>query len=74
MEKQVWDVGLEIANEYLDSHIKSQVTGVICKFVTENAYVHVNWDTLIFLLDRMSFGNMSDSFLNFYNLVFSNSQ
>lgn len=45
-----------IASECVDSRLKGDERGVMCKLDIEKAYDHVNWDFLMNLLRQMGFG------------------
>ena len=53
--RQILDAAL-IANEAIDSLLKGDEAGVLCKLDLEKAYDHINWDFLLTVMQKMGFG------------------
>ena len=49
-------IAIIIANEALDSRLKSSRGGVLCKLDIKKAYGHVNWEFLLVVFKKMGFG------------------
>ena len=53
--RQILDAVL-IANEAVDSILRGNEKGILCKLDIEKAYDHIRWDFMLQMLERMGFG------------------
>ena len=47
-----------MANEAIDSILKSKRGAILCKLDIEKAYNHVDWSFLLAMMKKMGFGGM----------------
>ena len=52
--RQILDSML-IASECVDSRLKENLPGILCKLDLEKVYDHVNWNFLMYMLERLGF-------------------
>ena len=45
-----------IANETIDSMLKKNESGVLCKLDIEKTYDHISWNFLLIVMRKMGFG------------------
>ena len=64
-DRQILD-SILIANECLDSRLKARVPSVLCKLDVEKAFDHVNWDFLLYMLQRCGFFEQCRKWIMFY--------
>lgn len=62
--RQILDSVL-IANDCLDSRLRSGESRVLCKLDLENAYDHVNWEFLLYLLSICGFEEIWRDWIEF---------
>lgn len=55
-----------VANEAVDSRVKQNKPGILCKLDVEQAYDHVNWGFLLEILNRMDFGSKWINWIRHY--------
>lgn len=53
--KQIMDAAL-IASECVDSRLRGEASGIMCKLDIEKTYDHVNWKFLLKIVAQMRFG------------------
>ena len=53
--RQILDAAL-ITNEVIDFLLKRNESVVLCKLDIEKTYDHLNWNFLLFVMQRMGFG------------------
>ena len=70
--RQILDASL-IANEVINSLLKNNNCGIICKLNIEKIYDHVNWNFLLMMLEKMGFEdnwiNWCIPILNYFVLI-----
>jgi len=54
--RQIMDAAL-IASECVDTRVRGEKAGILCKLDLEKAYDHVNWGFLLNILRQMGFGD-----------------
>ena len=53
--RQIMDASL-LANEVIDTMLKSKEKEVLCKLDIEKAYDHINWNCILKVMQKMGFG------------------